>query len=218
MIRRLFTIASALSIILCAATLALWVRSEFRTDVIRWGFARGMTDSSSWVATSKRGSIIVHRRHWYFIDGRQGEIHFYTLWRWDSWSGRAPPEPKLAHEVLGCGWERDHEVDPDANAGSLVRDQHKIAAPYWAISALLASPSLVLRKRWQKWRESRRRGQGLCLACGYDLRASEDRCPECGTIIPAKESHSKTFIPTRTTTPHTLPSRHGASRRAGPDL
>lgn len=56
--------------------------------------------------------------------------------------------------------------------------------PHWAI----ALPLLA----WAAWRtfgptaqRQRRLRKGQCVTCGYDLRASSGRCPECGAAIAA---------------------------------
>jgi hypothetical protein len=32
----------------------------------------------------------------------------------------------------------------------------------------------------RRWAEAKKAAAGLCPRCGYDLRASPERCPECG--------------------------------------
>jgi hypothetical protein len=55
-----------------------------------------------------------------------------------------------------------------------------IPCSYFCASAslfFLLSARFVMRQRTTKHRQK----AGLCPKCGYDLRASPDRCPECGT-------------------------------------
>jgi len=64
-----------------------------------------------------------------------------------------------------------------------VYSAHSLVISYW-LPIVVASilPLLAMWKRLQRWRTDLR---GLCPICGYDLRATPDRCPECG-LVPVK--------------------------------
>ena len=54
-----------------------------------------------------------------------------------------------------------------------------LAIPHWLM--LLISAPIPAWRFLQARRDRKRLRSGLCVRCGYDLRASPDRCPECGT-------------------------------------
>lgn len=68
---------------------------------------------------------------------------------------------------------------------SQVRVRHDGEALFgrlYLVGGLTVTAMIVARVR-RDWRADARREGGLCVACGYDLRASPDRCPESGTIV-----------------------------------
>jgi hypothetical protein len=70
---------------------------------------------------------------------------------------------------------------PEMNA--LFTPDFVIGLPYWPLCAAFAA--LPLGRAWFSFHESRwraRTARGECARCGYDCRATPDRCPECGTV------------------------------------
>ena len=73
--------------------------------------------------------------------------------------------------------------------GAAVRQKLTSATSIWSHAVPLWIPVLIFAaaSAWQGIspfrRRRRRRKLGLCLKCGYDLRGSKERCPECGLAM-----------------------------------
>lgn len=65
-----------------------------------------------------------------------------------------------------------------------------VSVPIWMPIALLLI--LPLARGRALWRRRQRLRAGLCVACGYDLRATTNLCPECGKPVTAVSSASTT--------------------------
>jgi hypothetical protein len=60
------------------------------------------------------------------------------------------------------------------------RNYRGIAIPWWMLT-VATLPAAAVPMVGRVRRHVRRR-HGLCISCGYDLRATPGRCPECGTV------------------------------------
>ena len=121
---------------------------------------------------------------WRAMDGMQQERAIQPQYELYSKSGEpwvSMPAPELKHMLID---EHDDQLQQDvrrASAATMVPSYVDVVVPQWLLVLLTLTPPAFRLGVTQRRRRNRLR-QGRCLQCGYDLRATPDRCPECGTI------------------------------------
>jgi hypothetical protein len=102
------------------------------------------------------------------------------------WVTELPPEPKP--EPIPEGMPLPVNEPPPPSTASYHEAYRGagwgLTIPYWVVTVPAGMLSWIFGKRVVKDAMSaRRKRKGLCRKCGYDLRASTGRCPECGATI-----------------------------------
>ena len=194
--RRLFTVAAAVSALICATTLALWALSYRQEAGLRWrssDFANNHSRNRYALITSTPGRI--------WIEAARDELTIvpgsYAGPASGSWSGftrffgpARPPRyvDNLFWENSGFAFEAFWKRPTAGGNYTGIESRITLILPHWFVALI----SVILPDLW--WRGKRRRlrqyrrANNLCEACGYDLRATPEkggallaRCPECGS-------------------------------------
>jgi len=191
--RRLFNILAAVSLVMCVATAVLWVRSYFVGDQWRWIGDRQLGRGKHlWLLTAGTGKIywmsavndyvsppsFAHRQ-------LKLPVRVFTM---TAMLSAKPPSDEIA--VLGFAvmtfdgypvLSSDHSRPPTSPLCRVWAIPLWFPAGAFAVMPLCCLKAVVRHRRHQE-----RVTRGCCSVCGYDLRASTDRCPECGTAIRAR--------------------------------
>jgi len=163
--RRLFNFVSVLSLLLCVAVVAGWINHRRTRRTIEY-------------STSARTYIVTVRPMGLYLATGTYMQHYDS----PGWSGSHVDKNVVDSGLFasdrhagGFFWGEfaafTHGPRPQCTIAYLI-------LPYW----LLIAGSAVMPV-WAMWRWRRSvYPTGFCPSCGYDLRATPDRCPECGAV------------------------------------
>lgn len=182
--RRVRTALVLFSLVACVAIAVLWGRSVETQDVLHRRWVRTTADGFTvreMNLYSARGEITGiwtyrdhsgHSRGWEDspLSWRRTDVEFLY-----APAGYGPASWNIIPNHLGH--DRSDSPDPSIRQRAVFTYWR---VPYWPLAVATALLSAWASVR--AWRSRRRVSPELCVVCGYDLRATPERCPECGTV------------------------------------
>jgi hypothetical protein len=174
---RIGTVAAAMSLLTLIVVSAAWVQSEiagftFHRYSHPQSTPQGGQFASVFIIASNPGAV-------HFVSGPHAmatddpEPTSYFVWEGDFLDMGSVTPLHGIEDVLAVRW---------SNSATL---EYQFDIAYWLLCALALPLPLYWLARRKGWIGGRK--AGLCVRCGYDLRASESVCPECGTPIGGHE-------------------------------
>jgi len=198
--RPVSTLFSALSLLVCAVIITFWIRGQFKSDWFQW--QKTDPQANTWRAldmVSGRSGFYFSRQAFSFDRPGNAEEYALQLKRIAGF-GHAEGEAQ-SMPYQGTFWNRlgfGSRVSGEQMAYSGTfnnRSNYRYSfdgwhVPYWFLLFLFACGGLPLILRVHAHRRKLRRiRNNQCLTCGYDLRNSPQRCPECGQPVNTPSQH-----------------------------
>ena len=191
---RLAIALSTLLRVACALLIVLWAASYLRVTAV----TRRTTVLSGDVIEGTGGPIDQYISHTRALASVRGRVYFTYLradeltkskdlprrvsWHFDVFpirGGHARFKAPESIALLGLDWELGTVRQGGRPNGEYWANRDIVlCVPYWLPVLACGVGGWLIGRRARLTRRRLRRGE--CPACGYDVRATPDRCPECG--------------------------------------
>jgi hypothetical protein len=187
--RRLLSLLTSLSLLLCVAACLAWLRSygtRTASEFVRRGVRWEAVSERGWLSLSNEPQLQEEARQWcaeydrllHDLTRQIGE-HGAAM-REAGRAGFGADDQRLstAKRLLAHTRQRNAAVAAHGCSPRTRTLKVQYLVPHALPVAVAAGMPAMWLARWR--RQRRRRLQGRCPACVYDLRATPARCPECG--------------------------------------